>query len=130
MFRPFIVWILLALLAISNGMVREAVFSPAWGPAAGHAISSALLVVLIVIVSAASLNFLQIDAPARAWTVGAYWLALTLAFEFLAGHFLFGNEWETILHDYNVLAGRVWVAVPLATLSGPRLALMARTRFN
>lgn len=130
MVRPLIVWVLLALLAVSNGMVREAVFTPAWGPAAGHVISTFILATLILIVSAMSLRFLQIESPSRAWVVGLLWAVLTLAFEFLAGHYLFGNEWEKILHDYDVFAGRVWIAVPLATLTGPRLALLAKSRFN
>jgi len=36
---------------------------------------------------------------------------LTVAFEFLFGHFVMGNPWEALLHDYNLVAGRVWVLV-------------------
>ena len=37
--------------------------------------------------------------------VGIAWVALTVAFEFLAGHYVFGNSWEKLLADYNVLRG-------------------------
>ena len=51
--------------------------------------------------------------------IGSVWLALTLAFEFLAGHYLFGSSWERLLADYNLLRGRVWVLVLAATLFAP-----------
>jgi hypothetical protein len=51
--------------------------------------------------------------------IGAVWLALTLAFEFLAGHYLFGSSWERLLADYDLLRGRVWILVLLATLFAP-----------
>jgi hypothetical protein len=36
------------------------------------------------------------------------WLAMTVVFEFGFGHFIVGNPWRRLLHDYNVLQGRVW----------------------
>jgi hypothetical protein len=47
--------------------------------------------------------------------VGLYWLLLTVAFEFLGGHYLFGKSWENLPADYNLMRGRVWVAVLVAT---------------
>jgi hypothetical protein len=44
---------------------------------------------------------------------------LTLAFEFLAGHYLFGDPWERLLAEYNVARGRFWVLVPITTLLAP-----------
>ncbi len=37
--------------------------------------------------------------------IGFLWLILTLAFEFLFGHFVAGASWEQIAADYNVLEG-------------------------
>ena len=42
-----------------------------------------------------------------AWTIGALWLTLTLAFEFLAGHYVFRTSWRQLLADYNVFRGPV-----------------------
>jgi hypothetical protein len=72
-------------------------------------------------------TWIAIDSvgPARAteaWAVGATWLGLTVAFEFLGGHYLFGNSWERLLVDYNIVRGRVWILVLLTTLVAPRLA--------
>jgi hypothetical protein len=49
-----------------------------------------------------------------------------LAFEFLAGHYLFGNPWERLLADYNIFRGRVWVTVLLLQLFGPFFAAKVR----
>jgi hypothetical protein len=57
-----------------------------------------------------------------AFLVGLLWVVLTVAFEFLAGHYIFGNSWETLLADYNVFRGRVWLLVLLTNLLAPLLA--------
>jgi hypothetical protein len=46
---------------------------------------------------------------------------LTLAFEFLAGHYLFGAPWPQLLADYNVLRDRIWVLVLATTALAPWL---------
>ncbi len=126
MLRIVAIWLLLAGLAIANGALREIVLVPAVGSYPAHCLSTLLLVVLVLAVSGVSLRFLRIETPDSAWRVGAIWLLLTLGFEFLAGHFLFGNPWSKIFHDYNLAAGRVWIFVPLATIVGPRLMLGPR----
>ena len=55
------------------------------------------------------------------WTLGVAWTVLTVAFEFLFGHFVMGHPWSRLLHDYNLLAGRVWLLVLLTTLLAPVL---------
>lgn len=63
---------------------------------------------------------LAITFVAMPW-IGALWVAMTVAFELLAGHYLFGNTWERLLADYNVLRGRIWVLVLITTFLAPRL---------
>ena len=53
---------------------------------------------------------------------------LTLAFEFLAGHYLFGNSWERLLADYDVARGRIWPLVLIVTFVTPLLLVLARAR--
>ena len=56
------------------------------------------------------------------------WVALTLAFEFLAGHYLFHNPWDKLLADYDVWHGRIWPLVPIVTLLAPVIAYRMRLR--
>ena len=51
--------------------------------------------------------------------LGTVWVALTVAFEFLAGHYVFGNSWERLIVDYNVFRGRIWILVLLMNLFAP-----------
>jgi hypothetical protein len=51
------------------------------------------------------------------------WLGLTLAFEFLVGHYAFGTSWNELLADYDILNGRLWLLVLVAALTAPRFAM-------
>lgn len=62
----------------------------------------------------------------EAFAIGMLWVALTVAFEFLAGHYVFGNSCERLIADYNVLRGRVWVLVLLATCLRPLWAFLQK----
>jgi len=63
------------------------------------------------ITGSSDLDFVRPDTSKQAITVGLIWLGLTVAFEFLFGHYVVGHPWSKLLYDYNVFAGRVWVAV-------------------
>ena len=47
------------------------------------------------------------------------WLGLTVAFEFLFGHYVVGHPWPRLLYDYNLLAGRVWSLLPIRVAVAP-----------
>lgn len=74
---------------------------------------------LILLLTAATIRWIAPRDSAAAWTVGLTWLLLVLAFEFLAGHYVFGSSWSKLLADYDVMRGRVWVLVLLTTLTAP-----------
>ena len=44
---------------------------------------------------------------------------LTVSFEFGFGRLVMKHSWERLLHDYNILEGRVWILVLLWTLLAP-----------
>jgi hypothetical protein len=117
--RAIVVWCGLLVLAFANGGVREVMLVPALGDTVAHAISSIMLSVAIVVLAWMTIGWIAPATPAAAWQVGALWLALTLAFEFLAGHYFFGNPWSRLLADYNVLRGRIWIVVLLTTVCAP-----------
>ena len=57
----------------------------------------------------------------QALWIGLIWLGMTILFEFGFGHFIMGNPWSKLFHDYNLLAGRVWVFVLLWIALAPWL---------
>ena len=117
--RALLVWVALAAVAILNGMTRERLLTPRVGPYVGHVLSTVSLCALILLVAWLTLDWLAPRGRTQAWTIGATWLSLTLAFEFLAGHYAFGHPWSRLLADYNILRGRLWVLVLLTTLFAP-----------
>ena len=59
-------------------------------------------------------------------------MVLALAFELLDGHYLFGNPWNQLLDDYDVLRGRIWILVLVTTAIAPQglPTLPAECRLN
>lgn len=119
--RAIIVWLGLMVLAILNGTVRQYGIIPFTGERAGHWISTVMLCGLILGATYLAWNRLAPRNMADAWEIGILWLALTMAFEFLAGHFLFKRPWAQLFADYDILNGRIWVLVLIITLIAPRI---------
>jgi hypothetical protein len=124
--RAFLVWVFLVGLAILNGVAREAVLAPRLGAAAAHLVSSVLLAGLIALTAWLTIRWMAPGTARRAWTVGVLWLSLTVAFELVAGHYVFGHPWSNLLADYNLLRGRMWLLILATTLVAPAWARRAR----
>ena len=126
--RALLVWLALLVLAVLNGALRQALLIPRLGERAAHVVSTLLLSAIILGVARASLPWMRPTSARDAWLVGVLWLGLTVAFEFLGGHYLFGDPWERLLAAYNIAQGQVWVLVLVATLLAPALAYAMRRR--
>jgi hypothetical protein len=124
--RAVVVWCGLVALAVSNGAVREALLVPQVGAGTAHVISTITLCALVMWAAYMTIDWIAPTTVGDALGVGALWLVLVLAFEFLAGHFLFGHSWASLLAEYNLVRGRVWIFVPAVTLVAPWLAARAR----
>jgi len=118
-FRTIVIWVLLLGVAVLNGTAREFLLAPRLGAYAGHVASTVVLCAAIFVVALLFTRWIGPRSRGGAMLIGAVWVALTLAFEFLAGHYLFGSSWERLLADYDLLRGRVWILVLLATLFAP-----------
>ncbi|WP_436935163.1 hypothetical protein [Halovenus marina] len=118
---PLGVWLVLAVIAVLNGGLRETVLIPRVGEYAGHVISTALLVAAILVVSFLYFQWTTLAyARAELVLVGVLWTVLTVGFEFLVGY-VEGTPVSVTLGQYNVFAGQVWIAVPLTLLVSPLL---------
>jgi hypothetical protein len=122
MMRWILAWVGAPVLAIVNGGARETLYADAVGDEVAHAVSTGTLLTLL----AGYMWLLERRWPLanrqEALTVGVTWAALTVAFEFGFGHWVEGDSWSALLENYDVTAGKVWIAVPAAMLAGPELA--------
>jgi len=119
--RYVLLWIPMLLLAVANGALRELWLRRSLSELRAHQVSTLTLLLLFAVYIGAALRFWPPASQGQAFTIGLVWLGLTLAFEFLFGHYASGLSWGTLLHDYNVPAGRVWVLVPVWVLVAPPL---------
>lgn len=120
MFRKaFAVWLLLLVLAVLNGAARTFFIEPRIGGQAGHVAGTLILCALIFLVAGATIGWMGIGSPKEAFAVGLAWLLLTVAFEFLAGRYLFRTSWDVLLADYDLAGGRIWILVLLSNLAAP-----------
>lgn len=111
----------MAVLAVINGVFRELVLVPRVGDYPGHVASTALLVAAILLVSFAYFSRTPIEyGRIELVGVGVLWTVLTVGFEFVVG-WAEGTPVSVTLGQYDVLAGQVWIAVPLALLVSPLL---------
>ena len=121
--RYLLFWLLLAVVAIANGVLRQAVYSPFVSALAAHQIST-----LTGIVFTGALVFWlnrkwPIESAPQAWRIGACWLVMTIAFEFGFGHFVAGHPWPALMADYDLPSGRIWPLFLLWILVLPYVAL-------
>ena len=114
--RALAVWLLLLILAVLNGGLRDTQLSPRLGDTVGRGISTLLLCGLIVLATWLTIGWIRPGGSREALAVGALWVALTLAFEFGVGHYGFGKPWPELLADYDLSRGRSWIAGVVVTL--------------
>jgi hypothetical protein len=128
--RALAVWLLLVVLAIANGAFREAVLIPHLGEITAHIISTILLSALILLTTWLTIEWIGPTTPTQSIVIGFVWLALTVLFEFGAGHFLFRQPWVQLFADYNLAKGRIWILVLIVTLKAPTIAASMRRLFE
>jgi len=124
--RSLVVWCVFVVLAVINGGFRDAVLTPRLGEHESHVIGTITLCTAILIVTWLTINWIRPAKSTDALLIGGVWVLMTVAFEFLVGHYIFRTSWARLLSDYDVLGGRVWLLV-LATVAFAPLT-MARAR--
>jgi hypothetical protein len=111
MWKYILAWVPMVLIAIANAFLRENVFAKRLSELQAHQVSTATGVLLFGIYIWVITRIWRPESPGRAFTIGLTWLGLTVAFEFLFGHFVMGHPWSRLFYDYNVFIGRLWVIV-------------------
>jgi hypothetical protein len=121
MWKYVLAWFPMVAIAIANGALRESWYGKHLSELTAHQISTLTAVVLFGAYIWFVVQFWSPTSKAQAIAIGLLWLVMTIAFEFLFGHFVAGHTWERLLHDYNLLAGRVWPLVLVWVAVAPYL---------
>jgi len=113
--KIILIWFGLLLLAIINGTIRDFLYPKILGEHRAHQISTITLLILISIYCYIIFSLWKLNTLNEAITIGIIWLLLTLAFEFLFGHFVSKKDWNILLKDYNIFQGRLWILILIWT---------------
>ena len=124
--RALIVWCAVLAVAFVNGATRELWLIPRLGTIAGEIVSSVALCVVILVVAWAAAAWMSVPSAAEALQVGILWLVLTAAFEFGAGHYLFGRSWNVLLEDYRGVGALIRMPMLITTVVAPIVAAWSR----
>jgi hypothetical protein len=119
-------WLGMMVLAVVNGVARDRLYGPRVGELAAHQFSTATLLILLGVYFYALERLWPLYSRATAWAIGVTWLIMTLVFETALGRLVAREPWRKILADYNVLAGRLWILVPIWVLCGPYVVFRLR----
>ena len=111
MWKYLIAWIVMLLVSVANGALRQFTFGKYLDETSAHQVSTVIGIFLLGIVIRVYVRRYPPDSGRQALLIGLLWMALTVAFEFLFFHYVGGRSWSELLANYNLFEGRVWVAV-------------------
>lgn len=123
--KSLVVWAIILLLAILNGMLRAAVLLPALGTPWGMVLSGVLLSAIIFFAAYLALPWLGTRHLPTLWCIGFGWLALTLVFEVSMARWQ-GMSWSVMLEAYTFKNGNIWPLVLVVVAVAP----VAATKFR
>ncbi len=104
-------WLPMLLIAILNGALRQGWYTKYFSELRAHQISTLTGILLFGIYIWSLTRRWKLESSGQAFVIGLIWLGLTVAFEFIFGHYVAGHTWSKLFGDYNIFAGRVWVLV-------------------
>lgn len=124
--KAIVAWFAMFALMFANGTARVLLLQPVLGEDRARQVASLTGLALVLAVSSVFVRVTPLATSAQLWRVGMGWLACTVAFELLFGHFVSGQAWGALLADYDVLRGRLWPLVLVGIGLGPWLWGRAR----
>jgi hypothetical protein len=114
-------WLVLLAAMMANGFFRVLVLQPRLGEDRARQVACFTGVAILFLLTAPFVRRLGSPGRSDLLAIGALWLVLTVAFEFLFGRYLSGASWEALLADYDLRRGHLWPLVLLAVFAAPSL---------
>jgi hypothetical protein len=102
--RASLVWMLIMLAETGHGVVREVFIAPVIGGLRARQLGVLVGCVLIFVIAWLTARWMGATTQRQQFKVGAFWVILTLVFEFALGRAL-GTSWTHLLADYNPAQG-------------------------
>jgi len=106
-------WVPMVFIGIGNGILRQTTYGRFTDELLAHQISTITAIAFFGLYVWFLITRWPIPTSGQAFAIGLIWLVLTVAFEFIFGHYIMGHPWARLLQDYNILEGRLWSLVLL-----------------
>ena len=119
--RTIVAWCLLLVVMFANGTARVLLLERRLGEDLARQVASVLGICVLFAAAAWFVRANQRATGGQLAVVGCIWLLLTLAFEFGFGRYVSHRSWSELLADYDLMRGRLWPLVLVATLVAPWL---------
>lgn len=119
--KTSVIWFVMALLAIANGVFRENVLVSSLGQSIALPVSGITLCVIVFIVTYISFPLFGKHHALTYFYIGLQWVFMTLSFECLFGHYIMGKSWSDILQVFNIMKGNLFIIVLIVSLFSPLL---------
>jgi hypothetical protein len=123
--RATLAWMLIILLESVNGTIREIFIAPVLGDLRARQLGVPVACVIVFLVAWATSRWIGAATSRLHLLVGAWWVALTLAFECALGRAI-GLSWSRILADYDPTRGGFMVLGLAFMVFAPVLAAKLR----
>ena len=107
------------VIAVANGALRQATFANVMPELRAHQLSTLMGSMFVGLFIWLVIRRWPPASDSQALLVGLIWLLLTVVFECFMGLMLAHRPLSQVLHDYNLLAGRVWVLFLIWLTLGP-----------
>jgi hypothetical protein len=121
MIRYLQAWLTMLGVAMVNGGLRDMTYGKQLPELLANQLSCLSGIILLGGVIYWYVRRWSLGSAQQALYIGLFWMALTVAFEFLFFHYLGGRSWAELLANYDITGGRLWPLVLLWVLIAPYL---------
>ncbi len=125
-FSSLLVWVIIAMFAIINGVFRENILAPLLGETLALPISGLSLSIIVFAVTSLSFSLISGNDRLTYKLIGLEWVLLTLFFEFVFGYYVVGRSWASIFEVFNIMKGDLFLVVLATSLVSPLLVAMIK----
>jgi len=119
--KYFFLWLPMIVIAIINGVIRQGFYLTFLDELSAHQLSVLSGIIFFSIYIWFITGKWKLNSYKQTMLIGFMWLIMTILFEFVFGHYVMGHSWDKLFHDYNFLAGRLWVIVLLWITISPTI---------
>ncbi len=117
--RYLYVWFVLLVVAVINGGLRDLTYGKHLPALLANQMSCVSGIILFGVVFHQYVRRWPPVSAQQALFIGLFWMALTVAFEFLFFHYVAGHPWDELLAKYDIANGQLWPLILLWVAGGP-----------